>query len=125
MGIVTHGEAHTKRASPEYRAWCAMKNRCNNPKQANYPYYGGRGIKICAAWSRYEAFLSDMGRKPSPKHSLDRINVNGDYEPSNCRWADRYTQKTNRNVRRIEQFTTPELVKELEARFARGGIWWI
>jgi len=72
-----------------------MRQRCNDPKNKNYPHYGGRGIKVCDRWNSYDAFLADMGRKPSRKHSLDRIDVNGNYEPENCRWADVMTQRHN------------------------------
>jgi hypothetical protein len=117
MGTVTHGEARVGKCTPEYIAWCAMKRRCLNPKHTRYRYYGGRGITIAPAWvESYETFLADIGRKPSPSHSLDRIDVNGDYEPTNCRWATQKVQKNNRTVRRLDQFSTRELLAELESR---------
>lgn len=74
-----------------------MKNRCLNPKSKRYADWGGRGIKVCDRWAQsFEAFYADMGRRPGPKYSLDRIDVNGNYEPSNCRWADAATQRRNR-----------------------------
>jgi hypothetical protein len=92
----THGDCR-QRPTPEYRAWRGMKTRCMNPKKQHYERYGGRGITVCERWiSNYEFFLADMGRKPSPKHSLDRINNNGNYEPSNCRWATKKEQIANR-----------------------------
>jgi hypothetical protein len=95
-----HGDSrHGKRAA-EYLAWCKMKTRCYNPKCQRYPSYGGRGISICDRWrNSYEAFLADMGRKPSPDHSLDRKNVNGNYEPGNCRWATDDEQRMNKRPR--------------------------
>jgi hypothetical protein len=73
-----------------------MIRRCNNTNVKDYKDYGGRGIKVCDQWlNSYQSFLSDMGRKPSPSHSIDRINVDGDYEPSNCRWATPYEQRMN------------------------------
>jgi len=81
----------------EYRTWKRMRNRCNNKKTPVYPHYGGRGITICDRWTEsFENFLADMGMRPSPKHSLDRIDVNGNYEPSNCRWATMPVQCSNR-----------------------------
>jgi len=73
-----------------------MKYRCLAPTCKHYKNYGGRGIKVCDRWlNSFENFLLDMGRKPSPKHSIDRIDVNGDYEPSNCRWATDGEQMRN------------------------------
>lgn len=90
----------SQRNHPLNSTWRGMKLRCNNPNFKQYYDYGGRGIKICDRWLEpngmgFKNFLSDMGKKPSPEHTLDRINVNGNYEPSNCRWADRFEQKRN------------------------------
>lgn len=83
--------------TPEYKAWEAMIQRCNNPNVRHYKRYGGRGIKVCKRWlSSFDAFLSDMGERPSPHHSIDRFPDNdGNYEPENCRWAT--WQQQNRN----------------------------
>lgn len=80
--------------SPEYHSWVAMHQRCTNPKRSAYKHYGGRGISVCARWLNFNNFLADMGLRPLGT-SLDRINVDGDYEPNNCRWADRVTQARN------------------------------
>jgi hypothetical protein len=97
--VTTHG----LKESPEYRSWSQARGRCTNPKLRNYHAYGGRGIKMCAAWATsFEQFYRDMGPRPSIKHSLDRIDPNGDYQPSNCRWATLEVQanntRTNRHV---------------------------
>ncbi len=79
----------------EYRSWGAMKNRCENTNDDAYPNYGARGIKVCDRWQDFANFLQDMGPRPAGL-SLDRINNDGNYEPSNCRWANRQQQSANR-----------------------------
>lgn len=80
----------------EYNSWRGMVGRCENPNNTAFSYYGGRGIKICARWrASFANFLADMGPKPSPAHSLDRRDPNGNYEAENCRWATRAEQRIN------------------------------
>jgi hypothetical protein len=92
----------TKKRDPLAEIYYSMRQRCNNPKHKLYPHYGGRGIKICPEWSTHVGFvksiLSTIGNRPSLKHSLDRIDNDGDYEPSNVRWADSCTQSRNRRT---------------------------
>lgn len=100
----THGCAGRYSKTPEYRTWASMKGRCTDQRNTVYPFYGGRGIKVCERWaSSFEAFLEDMGHKPSPKHSIDRINSDGNYEPGNCKWST--DKEQNRNRRSNRNFT--------------------
>lgn len=85
-----------RKPTPEYMAWSAMLHRCSNPNSPFWKDYGGRGISVCAEWRDYERFLKDVGKKPSPHHSLDRIDNNGDYSPGNVRWATWKQQIRNR-----------------------------
>lgn len=95
-----HGECRRGKLTREYRGWLAMMERCHNESHKNFQDYAGRGICVCDRWQEsnglgYLNFLADMGRKPSPKHSLDRIDVNGNYCPENCRWATVVQQMRN------------------------------
>ena len=92
---------HGKSRSVEHRIWTGMVNRCCNPRNRSYARYGGRGITVCERWrSSFEAFLADMGNRPSGR-SIDRIDVNGNYEKANCRWATASEQASNRRPRTV------------------------
>lgn len=95
----THGEG-CPNPTREYRIWSGMVNRCTNPNNSNYFRYGGRGIGVSTRWRQYENFLADMGRAPTVRHSLDRIDGNGSYVPGNVRWATPQEQQRNRQDRR-------------------------
>ncbi|MDE2097629.1 MAG: hypothetical protein KGL39_10310 [Patescibacteria group bacterium] len=109
-----------------------MKKRCLNPKVYKYPKYGGRGIVVCQRWMDFENFIADMGSKPTSKHTLERTNRNGNYEPSNCVWATQKVQQRNRSTNHILEFrgqkktmvywaeTFGLKLKTLAARIARG-----
>lgn len=93
------GEAAAARRTPEYRAWNNMLCRCYVPSTRAFARYGGRGIQVCKRWrDSYKAFLSDMGRRPSSKHSLERVDNDGNYEPGNCAWATQSAQNRNKQV---------------------------
>lgn len=92
---------HGMRNSKTYKIWCGVLSRCRTPSASGYANYGGRGISVCERWMSFENFFADMGECPDGG-SIDRIDTNGNYEPGNCRWADRKTQ--NRNQRDIPRY---------------------
>lgn len=116
---IKHG--HTRKgglATPEYSAWKAMIARCTRPSLPSFKHYGARGISVCDRWlESFQNFIDDMGLRPSSRHSLDRINNNGNYEPNNCRWATPREQQGNtRNTHRIVLNGEPLYVTELARR---------
>jgi hypothetical protein len=149
---LTHGNAREDAETAEYRAWHGMRQRCHDPRNAGYRNYGGRGIRVCTRWREsFAAFLEDVGPRPGPEYSLDRVNNDGHYEPGNVRWATHIEQcrNTRNNVlltfrgetkclaawaealgvapitlrSRIDRGWTVEraLTTPVDARFSRGG----
>lgn len=108
----THGES---KRTPEYRVWSAMKQRVLNPNCNSFKNYGGRGITICQRWVEYENFLVDMGRRPSPKHTIERRDNDGPYSPDNCYWELKEKQARNkRNTRLLTHDGETRVVSEWE-----------
>lgn len=96
--LTTHGKRHT----PEYKVWCDLIERCENPNNPRYRNYGDRGIKVSERWREsFQNFYEDMGPRPSAKHSIDRIDNDQDYKPDNCRWATNKQQSRNRTDSRL------------------------
>lgn len=91
----------TKCKTQEYKIWKEMRQRCYNPNRPQYKDYGGRGIRVCERWNDYDNFISDMGPRPGPEYSIDRIDVNEDYTPENCRWATKTEQNNNKRNNRL------------------------
>lgn len=99
-----HGSANRGEKTPEYKIWAGMNNRINNPKNPAYKHYGGRGLTLAPRWSDFQSFLEDMGLRPSPQHSVDRVDNNLGYSPENCRWATREEQGRNRRNNHLMEY---------------------
>lgn len=100
-----HGASARGRMTPEYRAWSNMIDRCERQGNAQYADWGGRGISVCDQWRHdFSAFLADVGPRPSSAHSIDRVDVNGNYEPGNVRWATKTEQNINKRTTRMLTF---------------------
>ena len=111
---------HRMSKTPEHKSWMKMRRRCSNPNNVSWPNYGGRGITVCERWQSFENFIADMGRMPTPRHTVERIDVNGHYEPSNCRWAT-MTEQTQ-NTRRTRLLTLDGTTRHLNEWCALRGI---
>lgn len=101
----THGASVGRVVTPEYRSYSQMLMRCSNPRNKSFPNYGGRGIAVCERWKEgFANFFEDMGQRPTPQHSIDRINNDDDYCPENCRWSTKVEQANNTRVTRYYEF---------------------
>ena len=107
---IKHGAYLGGNETQEHYIWRSMLSRCNLLTCKDYENYGGRGITVCERWQKFENFYADMGERPSKDHSIDRIDVNGNYEPGNCRWATRTEQQRNK--------TTTRKYKNIESGFS-------
>ena len=125
---VTHGQSY----GPEYQAWRSMISRCRNPSHQSYSRYGARGIVVCEEWqSNFQKFFDHVGKRPSPQHSIDRIDNAGNYEPGNVHWATAKEQGRNRSDNRMLEFMgETRSVAEWAERFGLpyrvlySRIWW-
>jgi hypothetical protein len=97
--LVTEAKKLNELNKTEYMTWSAMKDRCKNPKNKSYKYYGGRGIEVCERWEKFENFLEDMGKKPEG-YSIERVDVNGNYDKLNCKWVPKSEQSQNKRNNR-------------------------
>lgn len=116
-----HGAALRENTSTEYEIWCGMIKRCEDPNCRSYKNYGGRGIVICDQWRHsFASFLEDMGERPSSDHSIERIDNNGNYEPSNCKWGTAFEQSNNRRYNIIGAYNgTTAPLKTLWRKFGQ------
>jgi hypothetical protein len=115
MGKLKHGYC-SKGVSPEWESWHQMMQRCYNPNKDGFARYGGRGIVVCDRWQEPANFLADIGTKPSPEHTLERKNNDGNYEPENCEWATPKQQARNRSTSKL----TLAEAREIRMLYRRG-----
>lgn len=114
LNLVTHGHTVDNRCSGEYKSWSGMKSRCYSKNNPDYKDYGQMGVIVCDRWlNSFEHFILDMGLKPSKQHSIDRYpDKNGNYEPSNCRWATKAEQSRNRRCNRLYLYNETQYILE-------------
>lgn len=121
-----HGFCTRTKVIPEHKVWSQMKQRCLNPNDHSYSNYGGRGITICQRWLEekhgFSNFISDLGRRPSGKYSLERTDNDGSYSPENCHWATYREQNSNTRIKKISDFSYLELIAEFSRRTPEYGV---
>jgi hypothetical protein len=125
-GLARRNHRHGKSETLTYNSWRGMIDRCENPNHVGYKDYGGRGIRICPEWRDFERFAQDMGERPSRNHSIERIDVDRNYEPGNCRWATASEQNSNKRAFwRLAHNGESLTVREWSARtgLSRGNIY--
>lgn len=112
-----------RKMTKEYRCWNGIRDRCCNPKSIGYKYYGGRGIKFCEEWrGSFASFLDYIGPAPSPKHSIDRINNDGNYEPGNVRWATYKQQANNKGQRnKTSKISIKKMAPQIKYEVLKGN----
>lgn len=116
-----HPTTHGLSSSPEYQIWYGIKKRCYNPNYREFHLYGGRGIKMTARWKSFSTFYKDMGARPSPNHSIERIDNNKDYSKANCRWATKIEQTRNRRTSNwLETESGRMHLKDIAAKLGRS-----
>lgn len=124
--LVKHGHSRRGANSPEYKAWNDIKSRCLNSNDMRYAYYGGRGITLCDEWQNsFIPFLEHIGLRPNNSYSIDRINVNGNYEPGNVRWATKSEQMLNRrtvNATQLQLVECKDRIAKLEGYLVSIGV---
>lgn len=107
--VTARNTKHGQYGAKVYESWNGMLDRCKNKNHKYFKHYGGRGICVCDRWLTFENFLSDMGHPPTPLHSLDRSNVDGNYEPENCRWVTNDIQQNNKRNNVFIEFSSERL----------------
>jgi hypothetical protein len=116
------GRKHGAYKTPEHSIWIQLRQRCNNLNCRGYRNYGGRGISVCKEWDSFEQFLKDVGPRPSSKHSIDRIDNNGNYEPNNCRWATRMQQAGNTQKTLIVEYRGEKMIFAAAYRLSNSPV---